>query len=215
MKTIHVMKTLNKALFAFVLIVPFLMANAAPAHAADETLANYQANPDGSYSITLPDGSQQTIPAALAAQISQALASGSDADLSAAIQNVVSTNAATNSGLAAAITGLATSLAPSRAGSIAVGGLLGAPNASDQILSTVANTPGVSFSQVVADVNNDPQIPPATKVASNVQLANIQPAAGGDTPPGKEISKVVLGLVADALETAENPAQDVATGPVL
>ena len=29
MKTIHVMKTLNKALFAFLLVVPFLMVDAA------------------------------------------------------------------------------------------------------------------------------------------------------------------------------------------
>ncbi len=44
MKTIHVMKTLNmktlnKALFAFLLVVPFVLADAARAQAVDPTLA--------------------------------------------------------------------------------------------------------------------------------------------------------------------------------
>ena len=209
MKTIHVMKTLNKAFFAVLFVVPFLLADAATAQAADATAANYQLNPDGSYSVVLPDGTAQVIPAGLATQINAALALGSDVDLSNAIQTIVSTSAGANNTLAAALTGLATSLAPSRGGAIATGGLRGAPNAANQILSTVQNTPGVNFAQVVADVGNDPQIPPETKQASVQQLAGVQPAAGGqDGGDGGD------DLITPGEDTAENPAQTVATNPL-
>jgi len=212
MKTIHVMKAVSKAFFAVLFVVPFLLADAATAQAADPTPANYQLNPDGSYSVTLPGGSIQVIPVGLAAQITAALALGSDADLSNAIESIVSTSAGTNNAFAAALTGLATSLAPSRGGAIATGGLRGAPNAANQILSAVQNTAGVNFAQVVTDVGNDPQIPAATKTASVQQLANVQPAGGtggGDGGTGGG------GLLASGGDTAENPAQTVATNPQL
>jgi len=212
MKTIHVMKAVSKAFFAVLFVVPFLLADAASAQAVDATLANYQLNPDGSYSVTLPDGSTQVIPAGLATQINAALALGSDVDLSNAIQTIVSTSAGTNNAFAAALTGLATSLAPSRGGAITTGGLRGAPSAANQILSAVQNTAGVSFSQVVADVGNDPQIPAATKTASVQQLASVQPAGGtggGDGGAGGD------DLVGSGEDTAENPSQTVATNPQL
>lgn len=159
------------------------------------------------------------IPASLVSQISKALAADNDIDLSNAIQNIVGTNAGTNNNLAAAITGLATSLAPNRGGAITTGALLGAgPGAASIILNTVANTSGVNFTEVVADVNTDPQIPPETKQASNEALvASTQPAAGPGPAPAAPQAPLPLTFlpVTPGTETAENPNQVVGTNPAL
>ena len=65
MKTIHVMKTLNKALFAFLLVVPFLMVDAAaepPAMIGNGTII-VQATSYGGMSgyIQMPDGSTRPL----------------------------------------------------------------------------------------------------------------------------------------------------------
>ena len=88
--------------------------------------------------------------------------------------------------------------------------MLGAgAGAAPLILNTVANIPNVNFIQVVADVNNNPEIPPETKqTAQAQQVATTEPAAGGDQ--GGDTGD---DLVTDGEETAENPAQTTETNP--
>ena len=79
------------------------------------------------------------------------------------------------------------------------------------ILNTVANIPGVDFAQVVADVNNDPQITPETKQASNTVLTTIvAPAVGGGEGGGGDTGD---DLVTEGEDTAKNPAQTTETNP--
>ncbi|MGB1548384.1 MAG: hypothetical protein ACPHIA_07645 [Alphaproteobacteria bacterium] len=192
------MKTLNRALLAFLLALSLLAFNTIPGQAANEV--QFEVTEDGDYVVTLADGTRQIVPANLVGQISQALAEGDDAALSDAMAGIVSTNAGTNDNLAAAITGLATSLAPNRGGAITTGALRGAPNATNQILNTVQNTRGANFAQIVVAINNDPKIPPQIKQASTQQLANIQPAGGGQQGGGQDDADV------DLADLVENPA---------
>lgn len=128
------------------------------------------------------------------------------------MRNAILANAQNDPIIAAIIANYMISQVPILAGPLTRGALLGAGSgAASPILNTVANIPGVDFAQVVADVNNDPQITPETKQASNTVLTTIvAPAVGGGEGDGGDTGD---DFVTEGEDTAKNPAQTTETNP--
>ncbi len=133
------MKLLKVLLSGLVLVAPLWFA--APASAQE---AQVTQNADGTYTVTLADGSQQAISADLAAQIQAAVNGETGVDVASAISDLVSANP----DLTLAIVAFGTAQRPAAANAIAFGAIEANPDAGDDIVAA-AQSAGGNISQTV------------------------------------------------------------------
>lgn len=157
---------------------------ATPALAQETQLAE---NADGTFTVTLADGTQQVISADLAAQIQAAVAGETGVEVAEAIGALVEANPE----LTLAIVAFATMQRPAAANAIAFGAIEANPEAGDDIVAAAQNSGG-NISQTV--------------------ISFAKTGAGAQGVRGRARIVAIAGEDDDtSVDTAENPSTDTAS----